>query len=84
LSKETIDFHIHLDNNVHTFYQNLIINMLLIESDLKSKLICFDAEDLYKYLINAYPELIINVPSKYIAEFMSISPQWLSKIKRRI
>lgn len=84
LPRKTVELYVAADADISVFYQNLIVNTLLIESDFKSKLICLNAEELYKYLIDNYPELIRDVPSKYIAEFMGISPQWLSKIKHKI
>jgi len=84
LTKNTIELYVDSDSDIDIFYKNLIVNTLLIESDIKSKLICFDAKELYKHLSYNYPELIMDVPSKYIAEFMGISPQWLSKIKHKV
>ena len=84
LSKETISYYINQTPDSDVFYQKLIVNTLLIESDFRAKLICLDAEGFYKYLMGNYPELIRDVPSKYIADFMNITPQWLSKIKHKM
>ena len=65
------------------FYRKQIINSLLYESDFKSRLITYSSKDFYNYLCDSFPEIIRNVPSKYIAEVMRISPEWLSKLKSK-
>jgi len=65
------------------FYYSRIINALVSEHDFKTKLIQYSSDSLYKYLICYHPQIIQKIPSKYIAEFMGISPEWLSKLKHK-
>jgi CRP-like cAMP-binding protein len=44
-------------------------------------LIAFDAQDNYRYLLESYPDMIKNVPTKYIASILGIEPRHLSRIK---
>jgi len=44
-------------------------------------LIAFDALENYRYLLENYPEMIKNVPTKYIASILGIEPRHLSRIK---
>ncbi len=44
----------------------------------------YSNEKIYNYLIEECNSVIKNVPSKYIAEFIVISAEWLSKTKKKI
>jgi hypothetical protein len=66
------------------FYHLIVTQALQEENDFKLKIISYSSERLYSYLIKCCPEVIQKVPSKFIAEFMGISPEWLSKLKNRI
>ena len=65
------------------FYYNQIIIGLMSEHNFRTKLITFSSERFFKYLRSSYPQIIQNIPSKYIAEFMGISQEWLSKLKNK-
>ncbi len=65
------------------FYYARIINALVSEHDFKTKLIQYSSDSLYRYMICHHPQIIQKIPSKYIAEFMGISPEWLSKLKHK-
>ena len=82
LSKQILVEIIDRDPQLHRFYHSTIIKALTEENDLKLKIIAYSSEDLYAYFLKKLPSLIQNVPSKYIAELMGISPEWLSKLKR--
>ena len=64
------------------FCNTHIIEALIFINQIKSKLIGLQKNELYNYLIEKHNPITKNVPSKYIAEFMGVTPQWLSKIKR--
>ena len=65
------------------FYSTQIIEALIYENEFKSRLLTYSSKEFYNYLGEEYPEIIKNVPSKYIAEIMRISPEWLSKLKSK-
>jgi CRP/FNR family transcriptional regulator, anaerobic regulatory protein len=44
-------------------------------------LIAFDARQNYEFLLKNYPDLIKNVPAKYIASILGIEPRHLSRLK---
>jgi hypothetical protein len=71
------------DEGLNQFFISTVIKALTEENDLKLKIIAYSSEDLYAYFIKNFPSLIQKVPSKYIAELMGISPEWLSKLKRK-
>jgi CRP-like cAMP-binding protein len=73
----------HTHQALSAFYYSRIINALVSVHDFKTKLIQYSSDSLYRYMICHYPQIIQKIPSKYIAEFMGISPEWLSKLKRK-
>jgi len=60
------------------------MNTLIFENNIKAKRLSYSPADFYKHLITNYSQITKNVPSKYIADFMGVSPQYLSKIKRKM
>ncbi len=69
------------------FFQHLyllVTRALQEENDFKLKIISYSSERLYMYLVEHCPDVIKQVPSKFVAEFMGISSEWLSKLKHRI
>jgi hypothetical protein len=83
-NKKDIDTIISQDIDLFTFYHSLVTQALQEENDFKLKIISYSSERLYSYLITHCPKIIQQVPSKFIAEFMGISSEWLSKLKHRI
>ncbi len=83
-NKKDIDALISQDISLFTFYHSLIIQFLQEENDIKLKIISYSSERLYSHIMTHWPEIIQQVPSKFIAEFMGISSEWLSKLKHRI
>ena len=81
--KKDIDAIMLEDIEFFKFYHLMVTQALQEENDFKLKIISYSSERLYSYLIKHCPEVIRKVPSKYIAEFMGISPEWLSKLKNR-
>ena len=77
---------VNTDNqDLANFFNNyIIVNALKQESALRKMINAFSKEELYNYLIDSCNPVIKNIPSKYIAEFIGISAEWLSKTKRKI
>ncbi len=83
LSKKDLQLLMSEDMALFRFYHSMVTKALQEENDLKLKLIAYTSEQLYQYLIGQLPVVIQRVPSRFIAEFMGISPEWLSKLKHR-
>ncbi len=83
MSKKNLDQVIQSHLPLKHFYDSLVIQALVEENELKLKIISHSAEQLYQFLLREFPNVIQKVPSKYIAEFMGISAEWLSKLKRK-
>lgn len=59
-------------------------NLFLIKSRRELSLLNKTAEQRYLELFSQRPELIAHIPLKYIASYIGITPQALSRIRRRI
>jgi hypothetical protein len=70
------------DAEIFKFLHSIISTVLIEENEMKMKIISETSESLYNFLINKCKPVIRMVPSKYIAEFMGITPEWLSKLRK--
>ncbi len=59
-------------------------NMFLIKSKRELSLLSKTAEERYLDLFSDRPKLIQQIPLKYIASYIGVTPQALSRIRRRI
>lgn len=69
------------DPEVRQQYMDRLNQFLVFENTLRMKLITLTPDQFYHFLLEEYPQLIKKVSTKYIAQFMGISREWLSKIK---
>lgn len=83
ISKIVLDNLIAVDPKIKMLFEQILTNALIEENDLKLKIISCKPDVLYQYLIKEFPTIIHKVPSKYIAELMGISAEWLSKLKSK-
>lgn len=83
-TKKDIDHFIYQDFQLFQAFHSIVTRALQEENDFKLKIIAYSSERLYSYLITHCPKVTQQVPSKFIAEFMGISSEWLSKLKHRI
>ncbi len=58
--------------------------MYLIKSKRELSLLSKTAEERYLNLFSDRPQLIKHVPLKYIASYIGVTPQALSRIRKRI
>jgi len=70
------------NHDILIFYTQMLSEVLRNESELKVILIGSSKKDIYEYLIEKCNPVIKSVPAKYIAEFMGITPEWYSKMKK--
>lgn len=59
-------------------------NMYLIKSKRELSLLSKTAEERYLNLFSDRPELLKQIPLKYIASYIGVTPQALSRIRKRI
>lgn len=83
IDKKRIDEVVLADPNFRSLFDYLVTRALIEENDLKLKIISLKPDTFYQYIIKEFPQVIHKVPSKYIAELMGISAEWLSKLKSK-
>ena len=81
--KKDIDAIVSEDIVFFQFYHFMVTRAFQEENNFKLKIISYSSQRLYSYLITNCPEVIRLVPSKFVAEFMGISAEWLSKLKNK-
>ena len=59
-------------------------NMFLIKSKREISLLNKTAEERYLDLFSERPKLLKQIPLKYIASYIGVTPQALSRIRKRI
>ncbi|MEO4004985.1 Crp/Fnr family transcriptional regulator [Flavobacterium sp. CAU 1735] len=67
------------DFSIFVFQQSLSYN-----ENRSKELATLTAEQRYKKLIDAQPEIVHNVPVQYIASFLGMNPKSLSRIRKQI
>ena len=60
------------------------IKTLLEKNELRAKLISYTSEEMLHYLHKSIPQILQKIPSKYVANFLGITPQWLSRLKHKL
>lgn len=84
LSKKDLLQAIETSPTIKDFYLSQIISALLSELDFRTKLLLYSPKKMYELLISDYQEVIQNVSSRHIANFIGISPEWLSNLKKTL
>lgn len=67
-----------------TFIRNLILEVQGYTDDIVRDLQSKSAEVRYAELTTDSPELILRVPQKYLASYLGIAPQSLSRIRKKL
>lgn len=65
------------------YYIQLLKEAVVRQGEMKTKVTIFKPQEFYNDLVKNEPEVIKHFPSKYIAEYMSISREWLSKLRSK-
>ena len=71
-------------NNGNIIGRKMAENMFLIKSKRELSLLSKTAEDRYLDLFSDRPKLLQQIPLKYIASYIGVTPQALSRIRKRI
>ncbi len=71
-------------NNGNIIGRKMAENMFLIKSKRELSLLSKTAEERYLDLFSDRPKLLQQIPLKYIASYIGVTPQALSRIRKRI
>ena len=83
ISKERIG-RLRKNPELGELFQNYGVKTLLDKNELRAMLISLTSKEMLQYLHTNLPQIVQQVPSKYIANFLGITPQWLSKLKHSL
>lgn len=83
ISKKDFNEYLRTSENA-MLMQDFGIRTLLDKNKLRTNLISLSSLEMFQHLHKHYPQIIQQIPSKYIADFLGITPQWLSKLKRNL
>lgn len=83
ITKKDFNNYLHASQNAR-LVQEYGIKTLLEKNTLRANLVSLNSLEMLKYLHKNYPQILQQIPSKYVANFLGITPQWLSKLKRSL
>ncbi len=72
------------DSNFANGFQEYGVKSLIDKNELRANLISLTSLEMLKHLSESYPMILRDVPSKFIADFLGVTPQWLSKLKHKL
>lgn len=78
-------------DSLATKYQNIselirreTMNDLVISNEIRNHMISHSPADFITYFHQKFPTVLDRIPDKIIAQFMGITPEWYSKIKKKV
>lgn len=84
LSKTTIEKLLQRSGTFENIARIAVENELLTAQRIIASFVTLSAEDRYTDLLERRGELFLRIPQHYIATFLGVSPETLSRIKQRI
>ena len=84
ISKKDLEEVYERTNNGNIIGRKMAENMFLIKSKREISLLSRTAEERYLNLFIDRPKLLQQIPLKYIASYIGVTPQALSRIRKRI
>ncbi len=66
------------------FYHKITANALHNTYFFSAMRLSLSAEDFLAFLMKNHAEIMLRIPDKYIARFIGVSDEWLSKVKKKI
>lgn len=84
IDKETVEDTLMQNPELSFLIISVLEQLLIKKTEREILLIKYTPQEIYQYLINREPYLIQNIPLKYIASYIGITPQALSRIRNRI
>ena len=84
IPKEKIEDWANRFPSFNKFYREDCIRAFILSVEIRNYMVSHTPAEFLRYLRESHPEIISKVPSKYLADFMGITPEWLSKMNRLV
>lgn len=84
LSKEKFDILLEKYNCGHEIVHKSIQNLIKAKDDLEYNRTTKDTEELYNDILLYRSDWLLNIPQYHIASYLNITPETLSRIRKRI
>ena len=84
LSKPVVDHWVKHNSYFNQLYLQNFVNDFVTIYEARSCLLTFTSLEFLKYTQEKFPYLLEKLPSYHIADFMGISPEWYSKLKKKL
>ena len=84
ITKEDLDHLIAESKAMKDFSISVFQHSIAYNENRSRELSALNAEERYRKLLKDYPEIIQHVPIQYIASFLGMKPESLSRIRRKI
>lgn len=84
ITKQDLENLYSINHKWHTFGRKLLESALIEKEERVIDQLTLIAQDKYLKLLNTQPDIIQNVPVKYIASFIGVQPESLSRIRGEI
>ncbi|MEM8509528.1 MAG: hypothetical protein AAF717_16975 [Bacteroidota bacterium] len=82
IAKEKIENWADRFANFNRFYREDCIRSFMLSVEIRNYMVSHTPSEFLEYIRKSYPQIMLRVPSKYLADFMGITPEWLSKMNR--
>ncbi len=66
------------------FYLKNIINDFIIVYEARSCLLTYTSTEFLLYIQKKFPTIFEKIPDRYIADFMGVTPEWYSKLRKKL
>ncbi|MGE8553745.1 MAG: Crp/Fnr family transcriptional regulator [Chryseobacterium jejuense] len=84
ITKEDLDHLVNESQAMKDFSISVFQDSIAYNENRSRELAALNAEERYLKLLKDYPEIIQHVPIQYIASFLGMKPESLSRIRRKI
>ncbi|WP_292010215.1 Crp/Fnr family transcriptional regulator [Chryseobacterium sp.] len=84
ISKENLEAFTKLSSSMKNFSIHVFQESIIYHEERAKELSTLSAEQRYLEFLKTYPDIIQNVPVQYIASFLGMKPESLSRIRRKL
>ncbi len=83
-SKQMIDEWVEAYTCFNQFYRHYIIQDFITIFEARSCLLTYSSVEFLQYCQKRFPFLFLKLPGHYIADFIGVTPEWYSKLQRKV